>query len=293
MKEKILIVDDMDVNLKFLNILLRDRYQVLASNTSKKAIELAQSEQPDLILLDIIMPDDIDGFEICEILKNDPKTKHIPVIFITSRVDEESIVRGYEVGAVDYITKPYKKMELMAKIKTHLKIKSLIEKLEYIATHDTMTGVYNRREFFRLAQEKFESNKDNLFAVMIDIDNFKNINDQYGHYIGDIVIKEFAKIVKEYIKPDTIFGRIGGEEFALICSYEKESKINHRIEILRKAIERTPIDTAYGVLYFTISIGIAKIEQTHKNIDDLLKSADKNLYQAKDEGKNRIVFRSR
>ena len=292
MKHTILIVDDVKINLDFLKMILIDKYNILSATNGKEAIALAKSENIDLILLDIIMPE-MNGYEVCEILKNNPKTKNIPIIFVTSQIDEQSIVKGYESGAVDYVTKPYKRMELISKIKTHLKLKSLIEELEYIATHDTMTDIYNRRQFFKLSEKKFTQQKENLVVVMIDIDDFKKINDNYGHHIGDRVIKEFTKTIKNYISKDTIFGRIGGEEFALICNFEKESRIQKKVDILRKAIERTSIETPYGKIKFTISLGVAKITNKHKNIDEALKEADDNLYIAKNEGKNKVIFRQR
>jgi len=290
MKETILIVDDIDENLYFLKMFLVNDYNVLSTTDAKEAIKIAKTKKIDLIVLDVIMPE-IDGFEVCNILKNNSKTKKIPVIFVTSKIDEKSIVQGYEMGAVDYVTKPYKQMELLAKIKTHLKIKNLIEKLEYVATHDTMTDTLNRGEFFKLSQQRFDENSDNLFAVMIDIDNFKQINDTYGHSVGDQVIKEFANIVKGYIKKDTIFGRIGGEEFALVCNCNED--IANKIEVIRKAIEMTCVLIPYQEIKFTISIGLSNVTDKHKNIEDVLKSADYNLYEAKRSGKNKIVFRER
>ena len=225
--------------------------------------------------------------------KKNPKTTHIPVIFITSKVDEASIARGYEMGAVDYITKPYKKLELLAKIKTHLNIKHLIEELEYIATHDTMTNVYNRRQFFKLAIQKFNQNSTNLYAIMIDIDRFKNINDTYGHHIGDVVIKRFAKIVKNNISADAIFGRLGGEEFGLVEEFENIDKAKEYVEAIRKEIEKSSVLVGDKLVRFTISLGFAQKNKQHKSIDELLKDADIALYEAKGSGRNRTIFRKR
>ena len=282
MKNTILLVDDVRINLEILKKILDGSYDVLCAESGREAIKIVQSMNVDLVLLDIMMPD-VDGYEVCHTIKHNKKTKDIPVIFVTSKVDEASIVKGYDIGAVDYITKPYKKKELVAKIKTHLKIKKLIEELEYIATHDTMTGALNRRQFFKLAIEKFNED-DNIYGVMIDIDKFKNINDTYGHHIGDIVIKTFAKITKNTI--NGIFGRLGGEEFGIICDENEISKL----DILRQKIENLIIEDK---VKFTISIGVAKKNQNHKNIDELLHDADLNLYEAKGSGRNKIVFRRR
>jgi len=128
---------------------------------------------------------------------------------------------------------------------------------------------------------------------MIDIDKFKNINDTYGHQTGDRVLKEFANIVKNYIQEDTIFGRIGGEEFVLVCNFNNENKLQKRLEILRKAIERSEVISFGKKVNFTISIGVAKAGENHNNIDDILREADENLYEAKGTGRNKVIFRKR
>ena len=255
-------------------------------------MKIVKENKIDLILLDIMMPK-VDGYKVIQFLQNSESTKDIPVIFITSKTDEESIVKGYKMGARDYVTKPYKKMELLARIKTQLEINKLIRDLKFLANHDTMTGVYNRRRFFELSEKRFKEHKNNLYVVMIDIDKFKNINDTYGHQTGDRVLKEFANIVKNYIQEDTIFGRIGGEEFVLVCNFNNENKLQKRLEILRKAIERSEVISFGKKVNFTISIGVAKARENHNNIDDILREADENLYEAKGTGRNKVIFRKR
>ncbi len=285
---QILLVDDVKLNLDILKKVLENQYNIVCAQSGEEAINIILNTKIDLVLLDIMMPG-IDGYAVCKFIKDNKKTENIPVIFVTSKVDEASIVKGYEIGAVDYVTKPYKKLELLAKIKTHLKLKKLIEELEYVAHHDTMTGAYNRRQFFKLAIEKFKK-EENIFAIMIDIDKFKNINDTYGHQVGDIVIKTFAKIVKNIFGEESIFGRLGGEEFAIICDNKENLD---KIEKLRKEVEGYEIYSKSEKIKFTISIGIAKKNKNHKNIDELLHEADLNLYDAKGSGRNKIVFRRR
>jgi diguanylate cyclase (GGDEF)-like protein len=291
-KETILLVDDVEINLKILRKLLGDKYNLMCANDGDISIEIVKNNKIDLILLDIMMPK-VDGYKVSKFLQSNEETKDIPIIFVTSKTDEESIVKGYEMGARDYVTKPYKKMELLARIKTQLETHKLIKDLKFLANHDTMTGVYNRRKFFELAEKRFKEYKNNLYVVMIDIDKFKNINDTYGHQTGDRVLKEFANIVKNYIQEDTIFGRIGGEEFVLICNFKDENKLKKRLEILRKAIERSEVVSFGKKVNFTISIGVAKASSNHHNIDDMLREADENLYEAKGTGRNKVIFRKR
>jgi diguanylate cyclase (GGDEF)-like protein len=165
--------------------------------------------------------------------------------------------------------------------------------LDYIASYDSMTGVYNRRKFFEIASGKFSNSKDDLYAVMIDIDKFKNINDTYGHDTGDKVIKIIAQTMSAFVSKESIFGRIGGEEFAILCNESSEDKILQRIESLREMVEKTEIVLDDGtIVKCTISNGIAKVDEDTNTLDSLLKSADIALYEAKGSGRNRVVFRS-
>jgi diguanylate cyclase (GGDEF)-like protein len=272
--------------------LLGNYYNLICATDGDITMKIVEDNKIDLILLDIMMPK-VDGYKVIQFLQNSENTKDIPVIFVTSKTDEESIVKGYKMGARDYVTKPYKKMELLARIKTQLEISNLIKDLKFLANHDTMTGVYNRRRFFELAEKRFKEHKNNLYVVMMDIDKFKNINDTYGHQTGDRVLKEFANIVKNYIQEDTIFGRIGGEEFVLVCNFDDENKLQKRLEILRKAIERSEVISFGEKVHFTISSGVAKWNKTHNSIDDMLREADENLYEAKGTGRNKVIFRKR
>ncbi len=290
-KKTILIVDDTETNIDILLELLSDDYDILVALDGQSALEILQQERVDLILLDIMMPE-MDGYEVCRILKTQAKTKDIAVVFITAKIDENSIERAYEVGGSDYITKPFKPRELIVRIKTQLKLKELIEHLEYIASHDEMTGIYNRRKFFELATESFNKSKNNLYAVMIDIDKFKEVNDTYGHPIGDKVIKLVTTTISRHINEDTVFGRIGGEEFALVCYARTKDEILHKIEFIRDGIEHLEVVTDDAkVVKFTISEGISRATKDTASLDAVLKEADIALYQAKDSGRNRVIFR--
>ncbi|QOY52404.1 diguanylate cyclase [Candidatus Sulfurimonas baltica] len=290
-KKTILIVDDTETNIDILLELLGDEYDVMVSLDGKSALEIVNEDDIDLILLDIMMPD-MDGYEVCEILKANAKSANIPVIFITAKTDEASIEKAYDVGAVDYITKPFKPRELLARVKTQLKVKELINNLEFIASHDSMTGVYNRRKFFELANEKFKDKADDLYAVMIDIDNFKPINDMYGHPTGDKVIKLVATTIKNNIRAEAIFARLGGEEFVIICNSPSQELIKSHIENIRELIESLEVlSDDKKSIKFTISEGLAKASSDMKSLDELLKKADSALYEAKGSGRNKVVFR--
>lgn len=283
----ILAIDDTKANLDILLSILGD-FDVIPATSGQRAIEIAKTENISLILLDIVMPE-LDGYEVCRKLKSDPKTKDIPVIFITANTDDESIGVAYDVGGSDYIAKPIRKREVLARVKTQLNLRKNILDLEFLASHDTMTGIYNRRKFFELAIDLFES-KSGLFAAMIDIDNFKRINDKYGHDAGDKTIKLVTKTIEERLGSGAIFGRMGGEEFAVICDMGKEDEFISLFEKIREAVESLEIVNGKDVIKTTMSIGLSRQDENIKDIDELLKSADKALYTAKNSGRNKVVF---
>lgn len=291
LKKTILIVDDTKTNIDILLNLLGERYDIVVALDGESALETLEESSVDLILLDIMMPN-IDGYEVCSRLKSNEMTSDIPVIFLTARDDEDSIERAYEIGAIDYITKPFKPIELLARISTQLRVKELIEHLNFISSYDEMTGIYNRRKFFELSEKKFTQNRNDMYAVMIDIDKFKNINDSYGHPMGDTVIKLITKTISKHLPDDAIFGRLGGEEFCIVCNHSSSGGIIENIEMIREAVENLEIISDNGEsIKFTISEGVAKASQETKKLDELLKNADIALYEAKGLGRNRVIFR--
>ncbi|MBW6488926.1 diguanylate cyclase [Sulfurimonas sp.] len=290
-KKTVLIVDDTKTNIDILLNLLSEKYDIVVALDGESALETVEENSVDLVLLDIMMPN-IDGYEVCRRLKSNEKTLDIPVIFLTARDDEDSIEKAYKTGAIDYIRKPFKPIELLARINTQLRAKELIEHLNFISSYDEMTGICNRRKFFEISEKKFAQNRDGMYAVMIDIDNFKNINDNYGHPIGDMVIRLVAKTIASFVPEDAVFGRLGGEEFCIVCNYSSLSCVVENIEKIRESIEKLEIVSDSGEsIKFTISEGVAKVSDEIKNLDELLKYADKALYEAKGLGRNRVVFR--
>lgn len=280
-KSKILIVDDNPANIDILLELL-NMFDVRAVLDGISALEAVKEELPDLILLDITMPG-MDGFEVCRRLKEDPKSKHVPVIFLSASADDESIVKGFDVGGVDYITKPYLVKEIVARIQTHLKLRMAMRTLDKLANVDELTNVSNRRRFFSRTPKLFEQAKSRnipLFLFIIDIDKFKTINDTYGHAIGDKIIKGFTVIVKKSLPKANCFARLGGDEFILILTGMRKDQAREQIEQLRVTIEQTQIVPGQNIPC-TISTGMAELQATDKDLDDLLARADINLYEAK------------
>ena len=292
MKNKtILIVDDTIANLDILVELL-DQYDVIDATNGKDALEIASTEKIDLILLDIMMPD-MDGYEVCERLKANDKTKYIPVVFITAKTDEHSIYRAYDVGGTDYITKPFLPKELLARVKKELKMQDLIDELKFLSSTDPMTKLYNRRYFTKISQHIFglatRENQD-ISIIMLDIDKFKRVNDTYGHRIGDDVIIALANIMINSQRSSDVVCRYGGEEFVILLPNTVIEEARAVAEKLRKIVEATSVKLEHGKeLKFTISLGISQVDiKNDINIEKALNQADIALYEAKKSGRNRV-----
>ncbi len=292
----ILIVDDLRSNIIAITLLFKqckecNSYRIVTAESGQEALEMTRRHKVDLILLDIMMPQ-MDGYEVCKHLKANDETKNIPIIFITGHSDDASLEKAYEAGASDYVTKPFRAVELLARVKINLQLYRTINALEHMANYDIMTDIYNRRKFFELAIPMFEECRDDLYAVMLDIDKFKSINDAYGHAVGDMVIKQVAKILKEKTDKEMLLARIGGEEFVLLLYSNSDDEVVTIVESIRKSIEAMEIVVKENqTLHCTISSGIARYTYTMPTIDYLLEKADYALYEAKNSGRNKSIFR--
>jgi len=298
-KKTILIVDDTKINIDILIELLGDNYDILASVTGTRAIKILEEQHVDIILLDILIPD-MNGYDVCRVLKSKDATKHIPVIFITTNTDEESIDKAFEVGGIDYITKPFKALELLARIKTHLNMQNLIQELEesqkrmeILASQDHMTKLYNRRYFSDISKTILnlaKRNKKELSVLMLDIDTFKRINDTYGHHVGDMVIIALADILKEYSRESDIACRFGGEEFLLLLPETSIQGAYAIGEKIRKRVEEFVLDIENEqTLKFTVSGGVSEMDiKNEENLELTIHRADDALYEAKESGRNKV-----
>jgi two-component system glycerol uptake and utilization response regulator len=287
----ILIIDDSKLNIDILLGMLSG-YDIVVALDGLSGIEIAVREKIDLILLDILMPE-MDGFQTCQALKRDERSRHIPIIFITARNDEDSLEQAYDIGGIDYVTKPFKPKEVLARVKTQLQVRSLIDRLERLSSYDQMTGIYNRRKFFELAKARFTDDRQHIYAMMLDIDHFKAINDRHGHPVGDRVIRAVAQKISDKLEgQEVILGRLGGEEFAILADFTSLELARQQGETLRHSIENLNISTDDDdPLSVTISVGIARARPHQRQLDELLKEADDALYEAKGSGRNRAIFR--
>jgi len=289
-KVKILVVDDEKINLNILISLLGDKYEVYAALNAKKALETLDKKEINLILLDIVMPS-IDGFEACGILKKQAHTQDIPVIFITVESDEKTIEEAYDIGGIDFITKPFKPKELLAKVKRELHLQEMQQELKLLASTDPMTKLYNRRYFTNASVHIFDlakRNKTDLSMIMLDIDNFKSVNDTFGHKTGDDVIIHLANILHTQQRKSDIVCRFGGEEFLILLPNTTSENAKIVAEKIRGSVLQSSIYlNEKKSIQYTVSLGVAAVNpQSETNIEEAIKRADKALYKAKESGRN-------
>lgn len=293
-KQSILIVDDIPTNIKVLGESLKSNYQVRIATNGFKAVEIAMSKNPpDLILLDIMMPG-MSGYQVCEKLKGTKQTQNIPIIFITAMDDEKDETKGLELGAVDYITKPFSLPIVKARVNTHLELKRKRDMLENLSTVDALTEIPNRRrfdEYYNAEWKRSVRDSSQLSVIMIDIDFFKLYNDNYGHSEGDTCLKQVARCLSEMLhRPADLLARYGGEEFICILPTTDISGAIKIAEEMRKKVESLKLPHEHSLVnkFITISIGVSSVLPVETMESQLLvRDADKYLYLAKEQGRNR------
>ena len=298
----ILIVDDSINNIELLSEILEDDYEVLFAISGEKALKMATELLPDLILLDVVMPE-MDGYQIINLLKNNRNTAHIPVIFISAKSSTEDMLKGFKLGAVDYISKPFAAEEVSVRVKTHVENQLLIKdlqkanhKLELLSREDGLTGVANRRYFDEFLMQMINRAKryqHSLSLILIDIDFFKLFNDHYGHQNGDTCLIGVAQLLSQYAQREgELLARYGGEEFAIILTElsAEEALVHahkclHAIEALQIAHEKSTC-----CAYVTISMGVVTLSDPQEmTVENIIKQADIALYKAKEAGRNQVV----
>jgi len=294
-KATVLVVDDTPDNLALLSGLLKDDYKVKVANNGERALKIAASDHPpDLILLDIMMPG-MDGYEVCRRLQDDPETRRIPIIFVTAKHEIEDEKLGLDLGAVDYISKPYRISILKARVRTHIKLKRQANLLESLAMIDELTHIPNRRRFNDVLDAEWRRSCRNgtpLSLLMVDIDFFKAYNDHYGHGMGDTCLAQVAETLAAVVnRPGDFAARYGGEEFVAVLSNTDAEGARHLAEQFRVVLESLAIPHAYSSIadHVTVSIGFAVAQCSERlTASELLHCADRWMYQAKNDGRNRV-----
>ena len=294
----LLVVDDAPGNVRVLRNLLKDEARILFATSGTDALATARSAQPDLILLDVLMPD-MDGYEVCRALKGDPATREIPIIFVTGLAEETDETTGLEAGAIDYITKPFVPAIVRMRVRNHLalrrattELKVLNAELLRLATTDALTGVSNRRHFFEQVEEEMQRMRryrHRAALFMLDLDHFKRLNDTFGHDVGDRALVMAASTVRQTLRNHDLFGRIGGEEFAGFLPETGYDKAVMVCERLRELIGIIEVPTADGTARLSASIGVVAVDAEQESAEAALKRADQAMYIAKQGGRNKVV----
>jgi diguanylate cyclase (GGDEF)-like protein len=292
MNGRILVVDDAMENIQILNGALQDEHEVLFALSGEKALEIARTQQPDLILLDAVMPG-LDGYAVCRALRSAAETRDIPVIFITALKSPEDETGALAAGAADFITKPVNAAVVRARVRTQLTVKRQADTLRALTLTDGLTGVANRRAFDeRLAAEWRRCGRAQapVALVLIDIDHFKKYNDHYGHQAGDAALVQAAGAMRRAAgRQQDLVARYGGEEFAILLpevGVEGAQRVARKVlaEIAELGIEHAAAPQA-GLL--TVSMGIAIcVPGAEETTAGLVHAADAQLYEAKAAGRN-------
>ena len=290
----ILLVDDVPANLSLLSSILREDYRVQLATSGAKALELVAASLPDLILLDVMMPE-MDGYEVCKRLKANPDTCDIPVLFVTARNQTEDEELGLTLGAMDYIHKPISPPIIKARVRNHIALKLQTDALKRLSFMDGLTQVANRRRFDDTLGNELRRavrQQHELSLLMLDVDYFKLFNDHYGHGLGDQCLTQVAQAMQAEInRPMDLIARYGGEEFVVLLPETDLEGARKVAESLRETVAAMQISHAHSLAaeHITISIGVACNTQSETNsAAELLQLADQALYLAKQSGRNQV-----
>jgi diguanylate cyclase (GGDEF)-like protein len=325
-KPIVLIVDDNPHNLRVVTDMMEESgYEPVIALSGKKALGFIEIQKPDLILLDVKMPE-LDGYEVCRILKSDSQTRDIPIIFLTVQSDLDDVIKGFESGAVDFISKPFNILELQMRTKTHLELKQIRDaqknyneqlenanrelkkaneiirtqneqlrevafRMEQLSKIDVLTELYNRRYMIeKLAEEvnRYKRNQKPFSIIIADIDDFKKVNDTYGHDCGDYIIQKTAQTLADSVRGIDGVGRWGGEEFLILLP----ETVSGGALVLAERIQKNVQQSVWFYNQVQISIGLTLGIATFDGETDLevvVKKADRALYDGKSNGKNCTV----
>ncbi len=302
MKHSILIIDDSPSIRENIKATLKreglfDEY--FEAPNGAQGFKLLVEKGADVVLCDLMMPE-LDGFKFLELKRAKPELAGIPVIMLTAEGESNKKVKGLEIGASDYIVKPFHEGELLARVRVHLHIKTLQDelkgantRLKQLSITDSLTGIYNRRYFMENLEKEFircERYGGMFSLVLMDIDHFKNINDTYGHILGDHALKDVCAVASKSLRSSDVLARFGGEEFVLLLPNTDTGGAAAIAERIRGLIEKHTVTWGKDSVKLTLSAGVSTFP--HKDAqspDSLMKLADKALYSAKSDGRNKVA----
>jgi two-component system cell cycle response regulator len=299
---RILLIEDKEYDKdKIVEALSADLNIVMNAKDGIKAMEMVAAQDFDVLMVSLNLKEE-DGLRLCSHFRSNERTRALPIVMIADDKDMQRVAHGMEIGAYDYILRPLEKNELVARVRTQVRRRRFQERLRSsyeislsMALTDSLTGLYNRRylevHLGKLIESNIQSNKA-LAVLIMDIDHFKQVNDTYGHNIGDEVLKVFSERVKNNTRSFDLVARYGGEEFVVILPDVSPERAYMIAERLRSSIGNTPVPCSVegGSINLTTSIGGAIIESGHHDIQQVIDRADKCLYEAKNTGRDRTIF---
>lgn len=290
---KVLVVDDSETFLEKTSDLLK-RYNLIAltAKNGQEALDLiSQNRDIKIVLTDYLMPV-IDGLELTKMIRKNYSKDEISIIVTSNDSSKKIPAKFLKYGANDFLYKGFSSEEFFARINSNIEIIELFDEMKLKANKDYLTGLYNRRYLFEVGEKiykEYKESKKDFSTCILDIDDFKKINDNYGHDIGDIAIKEVAYILKDNIKSNSIITRLGGEEFCIIFYDRTKNDVLSLLEHIRNIFENKILEINEHEIKYTVSIGCCF--EYGKNLDYMIQNSDKSLYDAKNDGKNRIRYR--
>lgn len=298
---RVLVAEDDPVYRRALQTLLaRASFAVDTVDNGLDALRACRKpDAPRVVILDWMMPG-MSGPEVCRALRAETGERYQYIILLTAKDAKTDTVTGLEAGADDYLTKPFDAQELLARLRAGTRILELQDKLlgakkemEYLATHDPVTGLWNRTAWNKLLVAEFERahrNADTLAVLMIDIDHFKLVNDNFGHAAGDAVLENMGEMLRALVRAYDVVGRYGGEEFIIIAQQTSERSTQEYADRIRIALAEAAVDNGNASLTVTVSIGCAfAANLAHCTPEGMIRSADEALYAAKARGRNCVV----
>ncbi len=302
-KLPVLVVEDSPFSRKLLEYALSgDSYSLLLAENGKEALQLFKEHRPAIVITDWMLPDS-SGPELCERIRAESPESYTYIILLTSMTEKEDIVRGLSSGADDYLTKPFDRGELLARIGVgrriiglHREIDAKNKLLLEMAHTDSLTGLPNRRAIEEWAKRQLRGaarHGYSLWVVLADLDGFKNINDSYGHEAGDQVLCGVARILKEHTRASDLSGRMGGDEFLLVMTHVEKANIPLAVERLREKIASLKFSFGGESISLTASFGICGFQgKEPPEFSVLVRQADNALYGAKRSGRNQVKIES-
>ncbi len=317
---KILIVDDVPKNIQVAaNILQKEGYQMAFAQNGSTALAQTQKIRFDLILLDIMMPE-MDGYEVCNRIRQDSENMDVPIIFLSAKNDSESIIKGFDLGAMDYVAKPFNGAELLARVRTHLELfrsrkdlretneqlqieikeriraeeelKQSKEEFYQLSIHDSLTGLFNTRYLYKKLEELTRESAETrtpYSLIFMDVDNFKHVVDTHGHLNGSQALAEVAKTIMLSISPPCFGVAYGGDEFVTVLpGFSKENAMRKAEEIRSRMVETIYLPGVGEGVSLSASFGLATYPDDAENITNILARADQAMFHIKSSGKNAV-----